>query len=136
MKGTKNILHNLARTYGDIGIRNDFAITNTCIWMLNPLKETIIAIKNGYITILEKWSVADCTPEVISKIVSAIVFEIPISTENVDVITLANTVPNAEKKMTVVATKIITVELSFKASRNGVVEMMGRLREELKESSL
>lgn len=44
----------------------------------------------------------------------------PVSIENVDVKTVARTVPSAEKKITVVATRMITDELSFSASRRGI----------------
>lgn len=49
----------------------------------------------------------------------AIVFEIPISTVNAEVKTVDSTVPREEKKMTVVATRIMIVELSLIASRSG-----------------
>ena len=49
----------------------------------------------------------------------AIVFEIPISTVNAEVMTVDSTVPREEKKMTVVATRIMIVELSLIASRSG-----------------
>lgn len=51
---------------------------------------------------------------------NAIVFEIPISTVNADVKTFDSTVPREEKKITVVATRIMIVELSLIASRSGI----------------
>ena len=45
----------------------------------------------------------------------------PYPRENADAMTLDKTVPRAEKKITVVATRIIMFELSFIASRSGIL---------------
>lgn len=87
--------------------------------MLKPFMEMIAAIKNGNTGVVKKWSVADCTPEVISKMASNSVFVIPRSTVKADEIDDVRTFPSAEKNITVVATKMITFVLSLIESRSG-----------------
>ena len=119
MIGTVRTLHILLRKYGRSGVSAVFAMTNTCIWMLRPFNEMIAAIKKGKIGFVKKWSVADWTPDVISNIASRKVFVIPKSTVNAFEMAVVSTLPRAEKKMTVVATRIMTVELSLMDSKNG-----------------
>lgn len=122
MSGTVITLHTLLRKYGKRGISTVFAMTNTCIWMLRPFKEMIAAIKKGNTGLVKKWSVADCTPDVISNIARSTVFVIPRSTVNAFEMAVVNTLPREEKKMTVVATRMMTVELSFIDSKKGELD--------------
>lgn len=94
-------------------------MTNTCIWILKPFSEMIAAIKKGNTGLVKKWSVADWTPEVISNMANRNVFVTPKSIVKAFDMAVVNTFPRAEKKITVVATRMMTVELSFIDSKKG-----------------
>lgn len=97
----------------------DFAMTTTCIWILNPFNEIMAAMSNGKMARSLKFTVAACTPDVISKIDKAIVCDVLASMVNTYSMLFDRTVPSAEKKITVVATRMMMFELSLIACNSG-----------------
>lgn len=87
--------------------------------MLIPFNEIMAAMRNGKMARSLKFTVAACTPDVISKIDKAIVCDVLASTVNKYSMLLDRTVPSAEKKITVVATSMMMFELSLIACKSG-----------------